>query len=84
MLKIKVYDCENELDLEKQLNNLMKQLEEHHQEVVDIKYSTSCCCGQDDEQLFIYSALVMYDDKLIEEYHPKIYELAEKVDEIIQ
>ena len=33
MLKIKVYDCESEIDLEKRLNNLMQQLEEHCRKV---------------------------------------------------
>ena len=79
MLKIKVYDCESEIDLEKRLNNLMQQLEEHDQEVIDIKYQANCSVDGD-EQIYIYSALVMYDDKAYKEYKPKKYEVLEKID----
>lgn len=73
MLKIKLYDCETEWDLEKQLNNLMKQLEEHNQEVIDIKYSASHFSDENQQQVFSFSALVMYDDKLVKEYKSKKY-----------
>lgn len=77
MLKIKLYDCETEWDLEKQLNNLMEQLEKHDQEVIDIKYSTSHFSDENQQQVFSFSALVMYDDKLYR--IPKRYEIVEKV-----
>lgn len=79
MLKIKVYDCESEIDLEKKLNNLMQQLEEHDQEIIDIKYQVNhSMYGY--EQIYIYSALIMYDDKVSKEYKPKKYEILEKID----
>lgn len=78
MLKIKVYDCETERDLEKKLNQLSEQCEEHNQEIIDIKYSTSCSCDGTNE-FYIYSALVMYDDKISRK--PKKYEIVEKVEE---
>lgn len=77
MLKIKVYDCEHEKDLEKELNNLILDLDENDQEIIDIKYSISHF--PDENQVFSFSALVMYDDKLTKEYKPKKYEIIEKV-----
>ncbi len=81
MLKIKVYDCEHENDLEKELNNLILDLDKNNQEVIDIKFSTSHFADENQEQIFCFSALVMYDDKLIKEYKPKRYEIVEKVDD---
>lgn len=75
MLKIKVYDCDNELDLERRLNQLSKQCEENNQEILDIKFSTSHFADKNQEQIYCFSALVMYDDKI-----PKKYEIVEKVD----
>ncbi len=81
MLKIKVYDCETEIDLEKRLNQLSEQCDEHNQEIIDIKFSTRHFCDGNQEQVFCFSALVMYDDKLIKEYKPKRYEIVEKVED---
>ena len=81
MLKIKVYDCYCEDDLETKLNLLMEELDEHNQEILDIKYSTSHFLDEEKGQIFSFSALVMYDDKLIKEYKPKRYEIVEKVDD---
>lgn len=41
MLKIKVYDFSSEDELETKINLLAEELEEHNQEIIDIKYSTS-------------------------------------------
>lgn len=79
MLKIKIFDEESEKSLEEKINKLIIDLDSQDKEIKDIKYQANCSI-QDDEQVYIYSALVMYDDKLIEEYEPKIYDLVEKVD----
>ena len=79
MLKIKVFDCEHEKDLERCLNSFIETISNEDKEVIDIKYSTSISIN-DDEQIFCFSALVMYDDKLTKEYKPKKYEIVEKVD----
>ena len=80
MLKVKVFDCEHENDLTNEINNFIKEISNKDKEVIDIKYSTSISIN-DDEQIFCFSALVMYDDKLTKEYKPKRYEIIEKVDE---
>ncbi len=79
MLKIKVYDCYSEDELEAKLNLLMEELDEHNQEIIDIKFSTSHFSDENQGQVFSFSALVMYDNKLTKEYKPKRYEIVEKV-----
>lgn len=80
MIKIKVYDCYSEDELENKLNLLIEELDEHNQEIVDIKYSTSHFLDEEKGQIFSFSALVMYDNKLTKEYKPKRYEVVEKVE----
>ena len=80
MLKIKVYDCTSEDELETELNLLIEKLDEHNQEIVDIKYSISHFLDEDRGQIYSFSALVMYDNKLTKEYRPKRYEIVEKVE----
>ena len=80
MLKVKIFDCEHENNLTNKINNFIKEISNEDKEVIDIKYSTSIFIN-DDEQIFCFSALVMYDDKLTKEYKPKKYEIIEKVDD---
>lgn len=58
-MRVKVFDCEHENDLTKELNDFIKDIENDDMEVVDIKYSTSVC-GDCDDTIFCFSALVMY------------------------
>lgn len=81
MLKIKVYDCSNESDLEEILNEFSEKCEQHSQEIIDIKFSTSHMLDDEQSQIYCFSALVMYDDKQFKEYKPKRYEIVEKVDD---
>lgn len=76
MLKIKVFDCDHEKDLEESINGF---LEDFEGEIIDIKFSTSHFESEDQEQVFCFSALVMYDNKISKEYKPKKYEIIEKV-----
>lgn len=78
MLKIKIYDCEDEKELEQKINNLIIDLDSENKEILDIKYQANCSI-QNDEQVYIYSALIMYDDKKYTT--PKRYEIVEKVKE---
>lgn len=80
MIKIKVFDEEHEKELEKSLNNFSKECENNNQEIIDIKYSTSHFLDENMEQVYSFSALVVYDDKLNKEYKPKKYEILEKVE----
>ena len=78
MLKIKVFDCEDENKLTDDINDFIKEINNHDKEVVDIKFSTSISVYEE-EQIYCFSALVMYDDKIYKEYKPKRYEIVEKV-----
>ena len=62
MLKIKIYDCEDEKELEEKINNLIVDLDSEDKEVIDIKYQANCTVHNVNE-IYIYSALIMYDDK---------------------
>ncbi len=77
MLKIKVFDESHEKDLENKLNSLILELDKNNQEVIDIKYSVSHFQVDGQEQVYCFSALIMYDDKLIDEYKLKKYEIKE-------
>jgi hypothetical protein len=58
MLKVAVFDEEHEKDLEEEINDFLMELNENH--VKDIKYSVSITTDDDGEQLYCYSALIMY------------------------
>ena len=55
-MKIKMFDEEDEKDLEKAVNDF---LEETDKEIMDIKYQVSCSIFGE-EQIFCFSAMVIY------------------------
>lgn len=57
-MKVIVIDEQHEKDLEDKLNEKLIQLE--HNKVLDIKFSTSSFCDEED-QIFSFSALIMYE-----------------------
>ena len=56
MMKVKLFDLEDEEDLEKEINDF---LDKNEIEVVDIKFSVSSCVFSD-EQIFCFSAMLIY------------------------
>lgn len=80
MLRVKVFDCEDEMNLTDEINDFIKEISNKDKEVIDIKFSTSISINEDD-QIYCFSALIMYDDRIYKEYKPKRYEIIEKVDE---
>lgn len=58
-MKIKIFDESHESDLEEDINNFIK---EKNPDIIDIKYSISNSIYSD-EQLYCFSALIMYKDK---------------------
>ena len=54
-VKVKIFDLEDEGDLEKEVNKFL----ENDIEVVDIKYSVSSSIFSE-EQIFCFSAMVIY------------------------
>ncbi len=53
-MKVKLFDFEHESDLEKAINNFIKEVE-----VIDIKYQASHFCANG-EQIFSFSSMIIY------------------------
>lgn len=54
-VQVKIFDLEDEEDLEKEINNFL----DNDINVVDIKYSVSSCIFSE-EQIFCFSAMIIY------------------------
>lgn len=57
MYKVKIFDEEHELDLEAAINLFLNN---HSIELIDIKYSIAAFTSVKDEQVYCYSALLIY------------------------
>lgn len=57
-MKVKVFDEQHELDLEDAINGF---LEENESKVIDIKFSTSSFVDEEEEQIFCFSAMILYE-----------------------
>lgn len=55
MMKVKLFDFEDESDLEKAINSFLDE----DKEVIEIKYSVSSCVFSE-EQIFCFSAMIIY------------------------
>ncbi len=55
-MKVKIFDFEHEFDLEKNINDFIRD-----KEIIDIKYSTSHFSVLD-EQIYSFSAVIIYDE----------------------
>lgn len=55
IMKVKIFDCEDESDLEESINNFLIDIKN----LVDIKYSVSCSVYSE-EQIFCFSAMIIY------------------------
>lgn len=58
-MKVKLFDAEDELDLEEDINNFIR---DNSIEVIDIKYQVSVGIFSE-EQIFCFSAMVVYINK---------------------
>lgn len=61
-MKVKIFDESHEKDLEKDINDFFK--EEQEIEIIDIKYSVAVALFSE-EQIYCFSALIMYKTKNI-------------------
>lgn len=57
-MKVKLFDESHELDLEKSINNFLK---EKDIDLFDIKYQVSISIVGE-EQIYCFSAMIIYDD----------------------
>lgn len=53
-MKVKVFDCEHEKDLETEINNFIDEVE-----VIDIKFNVSTSMFGE-EQIYCFSAMIIY------------------------
>jgi len=58
MYRVKIFDEEHELDLEEAINNFLESGEVD--KIIDIKYSVDCILSNCGEQIYCYSALILY------------------------
>ena len=58
-MKVKLFDAEDELDLEEDINNFINNTSI---EVIDIKYQVGVGIFSE-EQIFCFSAMIVYFDK---------------------
>ncbi len=58
MLKVEIYDEEHERDLQYKINNFLNALNES--DIVDIKYAIHAFLSATGEQIYCYSALIIY------------------------
>lgn len=58
-MKIKIFDCEDETDLEEDINRFIS---DSNIDVIDIKYQVSVSVFSD-EQIFCFSGMVIYINK---------------------
>ena len=56
-MKVKVFDCDHEKDLEELVNDFIS-----NKEVIDIKYQVSIAVNGED-QLYCFSAMIIYLNK---------------------
>ena len=61
-MKVKLFDESHEKDLEQDINNFFK---ENNIEVIDIKFSSAVSVFSE-EQIYCFSALIMYKEKKID------------------
>ena len=59
-LQVRVFDEEHEQDLEDEINDFLKEIEPHS--FIDIKYDVHAFLSSTGEQIYLYSALVIYRD----------------------
>ncbi|KEK18441.1 sporulation protein Cse60 [Bacillus manliponensis] len=62
MIRVKMFDESHEKDLEDAMNTFLKKLEDN--QLVDIKYQVGVAINDDENQIYCFSAMVVYKDKL--------------------
>ncbi|MDM5156877.1 sporulation protein Cse60 [Bacillus sp. DX1.1] len=58
MIRVKVFDESHEKDLEDSVNTFLKKLND--EQLVDIKYQVGVSINDDENQIYCFSAMVVY------------------------
>jgi hypothetical protein len=56
-MKVKVIDASHEKDLEKKINEFLSN---SSLDIIDIKFSNCCMKDEDNDQIYCFSALIIY------------------------
>ncbi|MTH55368.1 sporulation protein Cse60 [Bacillus mangrovi] len=57
-MRVALFDEEHEKDLEKEVNRFLSGLDD--EQLVDIKFSVAASCDAEGEQVYCFSAMVLY------------------------
>lgn len=57
-MQVKLFDCEHEKDLEEEMNEFLGGL--GSRDIIDIKYHIAAIGEANDEQIYCFSAMVLY------------------------
>ncbi len=55
---MKLFDHEHEKDLEKDMNHFLERIDENR--LIDIKYNVAAIQEEEEEQIYCFSAMVVY------------------------
>jgi hypothetical protein len=58
LIQVKVFDQEHEKDLEAEMNRFLRKIDET--KLIDIKYNVAAMPEDEDEQIYCFSAMVIY------------------------
>ena len=58
-MKVKIFDCNHEKDLEKKINEFLNDLKG---DLIDIKFCNSIMMDEKNEQVYCFSALIIYKE----------------------
>jgi hypothetical protein len=60
LVQVKLFDYEHEKDLEWAVNRFLKNIDEN--DLIDIKYHIAAMKEDEDEQIYCFSAMIIYRD----------------------
>ena len=58
MIQVKVFDFEHEKDLEEDVNQFLKTIDDN--KLLDIKYHVAVMPEDEEEQIYCFSAMILY------------------------
>lgn len=58
MIQVKLFDYEHEKDLEEEMNTFLSEIDES--KLLDIKYNVAVMPEEVEEQIYCFSAMVLY------------------------
>lgn len=61
MIQVKLFDYEHEMDLEEEMNAFLEDISDN--QIVDIKYNVSTTAEELDDQIYCFSAMIVYKKK---------------------